>query len=502
MLLLTLLWVLIAVAEGMLYADRPVVELHTRCWLLRGTLGAGLVVTVALLLGDWQVWLVPAVLEAYRLINGVRFLRQRLALPRLNSIALRAHYWLALLQAVAVVVGWLVAQLHDGSVLLAMVAALQLLGVLALVRSSVHTWRHTAAFTGAEPMTDRELPSLSVLVPARNETDALQRCLEQLLASDYPKLEIIVYDDASSNRRTPEIIRGFAHDGIRFVPGGEPDETHWLAKNWAYDRLRQEASGELLLFCGVDALFQPQTLRRLVEVLEQRGKDMLSILPLKDAGVRSSASLLQPMRYYWELCLPRRFFKRPPVLSTCWLVRATMLDRVGGFRAVSRSITPEAYFARQAVVTDAYSFIRSDEELGIYSAKPVSEQYATSVRTRYPQLHRRLELVAVAALLELVVLAGPVIGLACSWLLPHALPYVLLWAVCVLGLLVTYYLAAVATGLNNLLLAWLVMPIAFACDIIMLHISLYKYEFSHVEWKGRDVSGPVMQVIPRLPKLD
>jgi hypothetical protein len=385
--------------------------------------------------------------------------------------------------------------------MLAILAAAQFFGALVLLRSSLHTWRHTQPTASREPLADRELPSLSVLVPARNETDALERCLEQLIASDYPKLEIIVFDDNSANRRTPEIIRGFAHNGVRFIAGEEPDETRWLPKNNAYERLSQEASSELLLFCGVDALFQPASLRRLVEILQARRKDMLSVLPEKDQSVHSGVSLLQPMRYYWELCLPRRFFKRPPVLSTCWLIRRSALTRAGGFASVSRSVTPESYFARQAVVTDAYSFIRSDRELGVYSAKPVAQQYDTSVRVRYPQLHRRMELVAVMSLLELTVLVGPVVCLALGWLLPHPAAFVALWAVSVACLLTTYYLAAVSTRLNNSLLAWLLMPFAFAYDIVMLHISLYKYEFSHVEWKGRDVVPSVMQVIPSLPKL-
>jgi len=71
---------------------------------------------------------------------------------------------------------------------------------------------------------------------------------------DYPKLEIIVLDDCSQNKHTPEIIRSFAHDGVRFIQGEHPKPT-WLAKNQAYDRLAQESSGEFILFCGVDVRF-------------------------------------------------------------------------------------------------------------------------------------------------------------------------------------------------------------------------------------------------------
>ena len=442
-----------------------------------------------------------ALLQLYRFVNIARFVRLRLPVPRLNSVALRAHVWLASLQAGVTVISWVLTANIAGEWLLAAIVLAQLLSTALLVRSSIRTWQHTRPLGMPTPLHDKQLPTLSVLVPARNETDILQRCLEHLIASDYPKLEIIVLDDNSTNRHTSEVIRSFAHAGVRFIQGAAPDDSHWLAKNQAYARLRAEANGELLLFCGVDALFAPNSLRLLVEILYQRNKDMLSVLPLRADVMRATASLLQPMRYYWELCLPRRFFKRPPVLSTCWLVRATMLDRAGGFQAVAHSVIPESYFAKQAVVTDAYSFIRSDAVLGITSGKPIIEQYDTTVRTRYPQLHRRLELVAFASLLELVVMIGPILGLLFASVSDVLRTYALIWAVCVVCLLVTYYFAAVATGLNSKWMAWLLMPLAFVYDIFIAHVSLYKYEFSQVEWKGRDITPAVMEVIPHLPKV-
>ena len=46
-------------------------------------------------------------------------------------------------------------------------------------------------------------------------TDALHR----VIASTYPKLEIIVLDDLSADK-TPALIKAFAQDGVRFIEGG------------------------------------------------------------------------------------------------------------------------------------------------------------------------------------------------------------------------------------------------------------------------------------------
>jgi hypothetical protein len=254
----------------------------------------------------------------------------------------------------------------------------------------------------------------------------------------------------------------------------------------------------------VDARLEPQSIRQLVWLLQQRSKDMLSVMPLRAPRPGSGSSVLQAMRYYWEICLPRRFFKRPPVLSTTWLIRRDALKRMGGFEAVSRAVVPEAPLARQAVTTDAYSFIRSDQSMGIYSSKSADEQYATSVRVRYPQLHRRLELVALAAACELALLVAPFVGLLLLGRMAHNMAYGLMWMVALLCLFTTYGLVAVGARLTNRWSGWLLMPVAFLVDLIILHISLWQYEFGQVNWKGRNVCIPVMQIephpAPSLPK--
>jgi hypothetical protein len=46
----------------------------------------------------------------------------------------------------------------------------------------------------------------------------------------------------------------------------------------------------------------------------------------------------------------------------------------------------------------------------------------------------------------------------------------------------------------------LLLPCAVLADIGLLHYSMWKYEFSEVLWKGRNVCVPVMHVYAHLPK--
>jgi len=491
-------WFVIILVEALVYTT--ITRKATADSVVRrfafGTVAVVVIIsTIALLRHEWQLWLLPSLFVPYQLLNIARAIRYRLQPDYLRTTSLYTLMWLASFQLISLALAWVVLRRELQLFVPMTISALQALVAVTLLRSLVRTWEHTKPHISSSPLSDSELPSLSVLIPARNETIDLQNCLERLIASDYPKLEIIALDDNSADRRTPEIIRGFAHEGVRFIQGDESDRK-WLAKNYAYNRLLGEASGELVMFCGVDVLVEPQTLRKLVEVMLAEKRDMISILPLRPEAEDRKISFIQSMRYWWELGWPRRAFNRPPVLSTLWLIRSEALEKVGGFKAAAQMITPEAYFARQTVKADRYLFMRSTPSLPIYSTKTTRQQYSTAVRLRYPQLHHRLSLVAVLSLFEAFFLIGPYIYFSICIIFSLGIIPTILSFVAILCLSVMYYIVGVRTHLNTLWLGLLTAPVAFMLDIFMLHNSMFKYEFGEVVWHDRRISQPMQQVIP------
>jgi chlorobactene glucosyltransferase len=477
-------------------------------WRWRRPLAAILLVALALVSGalagvDWHLWTAAIVcLSLYRAVNLLKVVDNRAQVDYLYNTSHRTSWWLIGLQAgVLVLAGLLDSFSISASAWLYLLAAIQFLVSLVLVSTTSRHLRNTKPPKIASSYADRDLPSLTVAIPARNETADLETCLQSLITSTYPKLEILVLDDCSQDKRTPEIIRGFAHDGVRFV-AGKVAPSHWLAKNYAYAQLAEEANGDVLLFCGVDIVFQTDSLRLMVETLMQKKKNMLSIIPLNILPERSRfySMLVQPARYAWELALPRRLFGRTPVLSTCWLVRRQALEKAGGFEAATRKVIPEGYLAdRIAAHEDGYSFLQSGTKMGISSHKSFREQLATAVRTRYPQLHRRPELVALVGLAEfgslvlpLILLLGALISRA--WLVSvFLLPGYLLTNIMYSKIVNLTYRKFILQGL------WL-LPIAALYDIGILNYSMWQYEFREVIWKGRNVCIPLMRVIPGLPK--
>jgi chlorobactene glucosyltransferase len=442
-------------------------------------------------------------IAVYRVVNLGRVASDRVQESYLKGVSWRTVWILGAFEAIILCCWWLLHVFNVSQGLFWYVALLIQFGTAAILLLT--TLRHlstTRPPKDVAAIATNKLPSLTVAIPARNETEELEACLQSLVANDYPKLEIIVLDDCSPNRRTPEIIRSFAHDGVRFFAGTEPDDD-WLPKNQAYEKLASEANGELILFCGVDARFAPDSLRRLVEVMVQKNKSMLSLMPRNHLPqhLRSLALLVQPMRYAWEFALPRKLFRRPPVLSTCWIIQKSLLEGAGGFRAVARSIVPESYFARVAVVHDGYSFMQSDEYIGIDCEKNLTEQHDTATRTKYPQLHRRPELALLLTLGELLILILPVAFMAAA-ILTVELRFYGIISLCTSLLLAVWY-AIIVQLVYRRTLPWSLVALPFAVihDVAVLNYSMLKYEFSTVYWKGRNVCVPVMRVEAHLPGM-
>jgi hypothetical protein len=182
-----------------------------------------------------------------------------------------------------------------------------------------------------------------------------------------------------------------------------------------------------------------------------------------------------------------------------WLIRTRALEKHGGIAAVKHKIVPEAHFAKQLAASGMYEFLRSGADCRVVSVKNPHEQLLTTLRVRYPQLHKRPENVALVTGVELLLLMHPLLLLYASGSSTLTLLYV-----AILGLMLAVAAVLIAWSISKKRHIAYVMQTLFAVpvDILLTHISLCKYEFSRVEWKERNVCLPVMHIVPSLPRLE
>jgi cellulose synthase/poly-beta-1,6-N-acetylglucosamine synthase-like glycosyltransferase len=105
-----------------------------------------------------------------------------------------------------------------------------------------------------------QLPSVTVLIPARNEEQWIRRKIENTLDLDYPKdqMEIVVASDGSDDR-TAEIAGEFADRGVKVA--AFPAR---LGKQDMLNRLVPQANGEIIVSTDTNALLAPDALRKLL----------------------------------------------------------------------------------------------------------------------------------------------------------------------------------------------------------------------------------------------
>ena len=138
-------------------------------------------------------------------------------------------------------------------------------------------------------------PFISILIPARNEAGRIEQLLSELISFDYPKIEIIVYNDQSSDQ-TAKIVSQFAnqHQSIKLIEGTEL-QKNWLGKNFACHQLAKQAKGDFLLFLDADVKVKNGLVEGAIVYSQSHKLDLLSIFPkqiMSNLGTKLSVPLM------------------------------------------------------------------------------------------------------------------------------------------------------------------------------------------------------------------
>lgn len=120
-------------------------------------------------------------------------------------------------------------------------------------------------------------PAVSVIVPARNESDNIGTLLRSLLAAEYPAFEVVVVDDRSTDDTAAQVSALAARDPrVRLVEGA-PLPDGWYGKPWACHQGALQARHDLLLFTDADTTHHPTLLARAVSAHRASAADLYTL---------------------------------------------------------------------------------------------------------------------------------------------------------------------------------------------------------------------------------
>ncbi len=196
-------------------------------------------------------------------------------------------------------------------------------------------------------------PSITVIVPAKNEAAAIEHSLRSLLASDFPHLAIIAVDDRSTDATGPIMDRIAAEADAR----GRLQVLHvtelpegWLGKPRAMALAAAGVESEWLLFTDADVLFTPDAIRRAVIYAMRSQADHLVVFPtlvLRGWAEKMLIAFFQSVSALaarpWKIADPKATRDYIGV-GAFNMVRRSVYDKLDGYTALRMEVLEDMRF--------------------------------------------------------------------------------------------------------------------------------------------------------------
>jgi glycosyltransferase involved in cell wall biosynthesis len=197
-------------------------------------------------------------------------------------------------------------------------------------------------------------PSITVIVPARNEAADIAATLNSLLTQDYPNLQIIATDDRSTDS-TNVIIDSIANQHpsrlralhVTELPAG------WLGKTHAMALAARQAPTDYLLFTDADVIFHPTAIRLTLANAVATNADHLVTFPTTIIKRWDEAAILGFMQILglwaarpWRVSDPKAIRDSLGIGAFNLLRRSAYLE-IGGFESLRMEIIEDLGLARR-----------------------------------------------------------------------------------------------------------------------------------------------------------
>ena len=208
-----------------------------------------------------------------------------------------------------------------------------------------------------EPDPRRAWPSVTAVIPARDEAKLLSQSLGSLLAQDYPgRFSIVLVDDQSSDG-TAAVARSLtaaAKFNVAVVPG-QALPFGWTGKVWAMQQgiaYTEAASDQpdYLLFTDADIAYASDAVRRLVARAKERDLVLTSIMAKLNCESLAERALIPAFVFFFQMLYPFHWVNRSAASTAaaaggCMLVDRRALERAGGIVKVRNALIDDCALA-------------------------------------------------------------------------------------------------------------------------------------------------------------
>jgi hopene-associated glycosyltransferase HpnB len=288
--------------------------------------------------------------------------------------------------------------------------------------------RHeTAPSQGAPttaPSSSPSWPSVTVVIPARNEADGIGETIGSLLRQDYSVPFTIILVDDDSNDGTADVARRAAaalnaSERLQIVDG-RPLPRGWTGKLWAVKQGVEAAQAgsnapDYILLSDADIVYAPHVLSTLMARAVSNKLVLTSLMVKLRCESFAERSLIPAFIFFFQMLYPFPWVNKPKATTAaaaggCMLVKSDALKAAGGIDAIRNALIDDCSLAKRLKA-------QGPIWLGL-------TEHVHSTRS-YPDLEDIRRMVSRSAYAQLrnspLLLAGTVAGIALTYLAPPLL---------------------------------------------------------------------------------
>lgn len=354
------------------------------------------------------------------------------------------------------------------------------------------------------PGAAESLPSLTIVVPARNEASMLPQTIPSFCRQEYPDLTVVLIDDHSDDG-SDRVIAALKEQHPNLIAiNSAPRPPGWMGKCWAVKQGVDVATTDFLLFTDADVLFHPQAARLAMQVLLAGRLDMLSLFPrpvfgqaieaIGMAGLVSVLSMLFPVGWAND---PNR--KTVALAAGGFiLLRRNPYERVGGHEALKSHMIEDVNLAKRLKADGASVHCRFTQDLATTRMyEGFSDMWEGLSKNAYAGMEFRPERFWVGLIIGMLVNVLPPVYLAGSVIWVCGKPSTLAWTCLLLCIVMNLCIVAIhARTIRFLRLPWyhaLLMPVSAALYVVISVNSAWQHHFRGGNvWKGRRYERDVL----------
>jgi hopene-associated glycosyltransferase HpnB len=315
-----------------------------------------------------------------------------------------------------------------------------------LAAASAAVWLYLALARGtfwrmkpdpADGVPAAPVPSVTAIVPARNEAATVAAAIGSLAAQRYPgALHLTLVDDSSSDSTAALALAAAPNLHVITAP---PLPPGWTGKMWAVSQGVAAASTDYLLLTDADIVHPPDHVAALVARAQQGNYDLVSYMVRLHCSTLAEQALIPAFVFFFFQLYPPRWIADPQrrtagAAGGCMLVRRDALARAGGIERIRGKLIDDCALAREIKRSGGRIWLGlADRAASIRVYRTFAEIGRMISRTAFTQLgYSWLAVAGTVAAMVVTYLAPPALTLfappgaarglgALAWLLMTAL---------------------------------------------------------------------------------